>query len=163
MNNKSYNYLFGQKNNILFSLKNFPLKTINNNDIENQYSTSINETIILSEKEKVPEKQLIVFFLQRAKKIYDILKNKKRKQNSSAYINLLNNHNKYELLQVVSILEKGIKMNAFQIVDTHRTGKAMINAIKGFDFSIYQGNSFEDLRDEIEEVVRIFLNSLRKE
>ena len=156
------NNIFGNKNNKSLFLKKFLTKIKTTNDIQSQYSILIDETIVLSKKEENPEKQLITFFLQRAKKIYNISKNKSRIKNSSAYINLLNNDNNYELSQVINILDNGIKVNVFHNCDTYLTGKAMINAIKGFDFLIYQGKSFIELNYEIQEIVRIFLNSIKK-
>ena len=58
-------------------------------------------------------------------------------------------------------LENGIKANVFKNCNTHSTAKAMLNAIKGFDFLIYQGESFNKLKDEIQELLRIFLNSVK--
>ncbi len=114
-----------------------------------------------------PARKLYVFFMTRAKKIYELwtfyqFVIEEYFKRYSFIINSLTESGDNEIITVRAILQEGIDQNIFDVSDPTITSKAFVKSLRGYDFLLFQGEPFEDIEDEISVTIQIFIKGISK-
>lgn len=115
--------------------------------------------------EEDPEKQLYIFFLIRAKQVFELWSFYQSViaeyfNRYSFIMNALSEYTAEEQTILERIIRDGNKKKVFNVKNVGLTSRSLIKAMRGYDFFMFQGERFEDIEDEITETIRIIINGL---
>jgi len=104
-------------------------------------------------KEKEPDKQLHSFFLIRARQVYELWSFYQSViaeyfNRYSFIMSTLSEYTSEEQSILEGILRDGNRKKVFNVKNVRLTSSALIKAMRGYDFFMFQGVRFEDIEDE---------------
>ncbi|HNW30855.1 MAG TPA: TetR/AcrR family transcriptional regulator [Spirochaetota bacterium] len=116
-------------------------------------------------KEKEPDKQLHSFFLIRARQVYELWSFYQSViaeyfNRYSFIMSTLSEYTSEEQSILEGILRDGNRKKVFNVKNVRLTSSALIKAMRGYDFFMFQGVRFEDIEDEISETLRVLIRGL---
>ncbi|MBN1532333.1 MAG: TetR/AcrR family transcriptional regulator [Spirochaetes bacterium] len=72
----------------------------------------------------------------------------------------LREYRKRELEIVEGILREGVALGRFEVTDTELTSRALLKAMSGYDFFLFQGEKYSPLEREMTEALRVFIRGI---
>lgn len=115
--------------------------------------------------EKDPLKQLNNFFFIRAKKVFELWSYYQSViaeyfNRYSFIMSALREYTTEEQTILERILREGNRKKVFNIKNIGLTSRSLLKAMRGYDFFMFQGESFESIEGEIKETIRIIIKGL---
>ncbi len=116
-------------------------------------------------EEKEPDRQLQLYFLARAKQVYELWSYYQSViaeyfNRYSFIMGALSEYTIEEQTILERILADGNARKVFNIQDVSLTSRSLLKAMRGYDFFMFQGERFEDIEDEISETIQIIVKGL---
>jgi AcrR family transcriptional regulator len=120
------------------------------------------------ENEEKPEDKLFAFFYTRANVISTLWEFYRSIIHEyfmryGFIMKAIGEYTQHEMDTVTTILKAGIKSKAFSVTSIPLTAKAILKAMKGFDFFIFQGEDLDDIQEEVKEALKIIVQGLMHE